>query len=63
MSCRTILKEHHADYFRFGHRHLPLNLELEPNSHYINTGDWITHFSYAVFDGEKVSLEKLDRNK
>ena len=61
--CRNILKEHHVDYFIFGHRHLPLNLELEPNSHYINTGDWITHFSYAVFDGEKVSLEKLDRKK
>ena len=51
------------DYFIFGHRHLPLNLELESNSHYINTGDWITHFSYAVFDGEKVSLEKIDRKK
>ena len=44
-------------------RHLPLNLELEPNSHYINTGDWITHFSYAIFDGEKVSLEKINRKK
>ena len=61
--CRNILKEHHVDYFIFGHRHLPLNLELESNSHYINTGDWITHFSYAVFDGEKVSLEKIDRKK
>ena len=61
--CRNILKEHHVDYFIFGHRHLPLNLELESNSHYINTGDWITHFSYAVFDGEKVFLEKIDRKK
>ena len=61
--CRNILKEHHVDYFIFGHRHLPLNLELESNSHYINTGDWITHFSYAIFDGEKVSLEKIDRKK
>ena len=61
--CRNILKEHHVDYFIFGHRHLPLNLELEPNSHYINTGDWITHFSYAIFDGEKVSLEKINRKK
>lgn len=61
--CQNILKEHHVDYFIFGHRHLPLNLELESNSHYINTGDWITHFSYAVFNGEKVSLEKLDRKK
>lgn len=56
--CRDILKKKHVDYFIFGHRHLPLNLELQPDSYYVNTGDWITHFSYAVFDGEKVSLEK-----
>ena len=61
--CRNILKEHHVDYFIFGHRHLPLNLELEPNSHYINTGDWITHFSYAMFNGEKVIIEKINRKK
>jgi hypothetical protein len=22
-------------------------------------GDWITYFSYAVFDGERVKLEKV----
>ncbi len=59
--CRNMLKKQHVDYFIFGHRHLPLNLELEANSHYINTGDWITHFSYAVFDGDKVYLEKINR--
>ena len=29
------------------------------NSKYINLGDWITHFTYAEFDGASVSLEKF----
>ncbi|MGV6846017.1 MAG: UDP-2,3-diacylglucosamine diphosphatase, partial [Lutibacter sp.] len=35
-------------YFIFGHRHLPMEIKIEKNSVYLNTGDWITHFSYAV---------------
>lgn len=50
------LQKEHYDYFIFGHRHLPLDISLGGNSHYINTGDWITWYSYAVFDGEKVVL-------
>lgn len=54
--CREVLQKEHFDYFLFGHRHLPLDYELTPSSRYINTGDWIKYNSYAVFDGEKVSL-------
>ena len=45
--------------FLFGHRHLPMTIVLNEMSTYINTGDWITHFTYAVFDGEKTELIKL----
>ncbi|WP_081208274.1 UDP-2,3-diacylglucosamine diphosphatase [Salegentibacter sediminis] len=58
--CRKKLEEKHYDYFIFGHRHLPLDIQLDENSRYINTGDWISHYTYAVFDGEKTSLKKLD---
>lgn len=61
--CQKVLQKRHVDYFIFGHRHLPLNIELAPNSHYINTGDWITHFTYAVFDGEEVTLSSIVNNK
>ena len=54
------LEEKHFDYFVFGHRHLPLNIKLNPRSTYINLGDWIAHFTYGVFDGEKLSLKKLE---
>ena len=53
------LAEKHIDYFIFGHRHLPLEIELSKNSKYINTGDWITHFTYGVFDGQQLTLKKL----
>ncbi len=55
--CKEMLKRKHFDYFIFGHRHLPMDLKLTETSHYINLGDWITHFSYAVFDGNVLELK------
>ena len=52
------LEAKHYDYFLFGHRHLPMTIALNENSKYINTGDWITHFTYAVFDGNHLELKK-----
>jgi UDP-2,3-diacylglucosamine hydrolase len=46
------------DYFVFGHRHLPTNIQINEKSHLIILGDWITHFTYAVFDGTKLELKK-----
>ncbi|MBK6525978.1 MAG: UDP-2,3-diacylglucosamine diphosphatase [Crocinitomicaceae bacterium] len=54
--CKSKLSEKHFDYFVFGHRHLPIEFELSANSKYINIGDWITYFSYAVFNGDKLEL-------
>jgi len=55
---REILQQQHIDFFVFGHRHLPLNLQLAPNSKYINLGDWIINFTYATFDGNNMELHK-----
>ncbi len=55
-SKAQLIKEH-FDYFIFGHRHLPLDIQLNENSRYINTGDWIDYNTYAVFDGEKLELK------
>jgi len=54
---RKKLAEKHRDYFVFGHRHLPLQIDLENNSKYINLGDWITYYTYGVFDGEDLVLK------
>ncbi|WP_417590504.1 UDP-2,3-diacylglucosamine diphosphatase [Owenweeksia hongkongensis] len=55
--CKEVLKKEHFDFFIFGHRHLPLNIELKPDSHYINLGDWIQYFTYGEFDGETMELK------
>lgn len=52
------LKSEHYNYFIFGHRHLPLYMDVGNDSFYINLGDWISHNTYAVFDGEKLELKK-----
>lgn len=54
--CQNQEKHRHHDYYVFGHRHLPLYLPVGENAHYINTGEWIYHYSYAVFDGQDLQL-------
>ena len=57
------LESQHFDYFVFGHRHLPLSLELSSNSRYINLGDWISYYTYGVFDGNSFELKSFDKNQ
>jgi len=54
---RELLKKKYFDFFVFGHRHLPIDLQLEKGARYINLGDWIRYYTYAVFDGEKLELK------
>lgn len=57
---REKLSKEHFDYFIFGHRHLPLDIQLNSKSRYINIGDWITNFTYGVYDGHEVALKKWE---
>jgi UDP-2,3-diacylglucosamine hydrolase len=54
------LKENHVDYFIFGHRHLPMEVKIAENSTYINLGEWVNYFTYAVFDGITLQLKKFE---
>jgi len=58
--CKEVLAKKPYDFFVFGHRHLPIDFSLSANSRYINLGDWITHFTYAVFDGESIGLQTFE---
>jgi UDP-2,3-diacylglucosamine hydrolase len=55
--CKEVLQKQHFDYFIFGHRHLPIDFNLNNNSRYINLGDWIRYNSYAIFDGINLELK------
>ena len=58
--CKEVLQKEHFDYFIFGHRHLPLTIQLNEKSQYINLGDWIRNFTYAEFDGNTLELKKWE---
>ncbi len=53
------LEKKHYDYFVFGHRHLPMKIKVGKNATYFNLGDWITHYTYGVFDGKEFRLEEF----
>lgn len=56
--CEEHLRKEEVDYFIFGHRHLPLDIQLSNGkSRYINLGDWLHYRSYAVYDGTDVHLK------
>ncbi len=56
-----LLKTNFYDYLIFGHRHLPLDVQLNGGSRYINLGEWMLHNTYAVFDGETLKLEYFEK--
>jgi UDP-2,3-diacylglucosamine hydrolase len=57
--CKEELKKKHTDYFIFGHRHLPMEIDLGNNSKYINLGEWLKYDTYGVFDGIEVKLNNF----
>ncbi len=55
--CRHFLREDPSiNYFVFGHRHIPMDIQLSDTCRYINTGDWITNFSYATLSSSGMEL-------
>lgn len=57
--CKKKLTQKHYNFFVFGHRHLPLEITVSEKSKYINTGDWISHYTYAVFEDENLTLKSV----
>lgn len=49
---RDIESNEHHDIYIFGHRHLPLDLEIGENSRYINLGEWLKSNTYVEYDGD-----------
>lgn len=51
------------DYFVFGHQHILFKRDLSSSGEIVLIGDWISHFSYACFDGTEVELGYLKTNQ
>lgn len=56
--CKKQQKINPVDYYIFGHRHIPLELEINDNAKYINVGDWIVHKTYSILAEGKLTLER-----
>jgi UDP-2,3-diacylglucosamine hydrolase len=54
--CRTELRPD-IDFFVYGHRHVALDMQLKNKSRVVILGDFVSIFSYGVFDGENFWLE------
>lgn len=55
--CREVEKREHHDFYLFGHRHLPLDIDINGKSRYINIGEWVNFNTYGVYDGYTVELK------
>jgi UDP-2,3-diacylglucosamine hydrolase len=60
--CKDELQTNFYDYLVFGHRHKPLDIQLTPQSRYINLGEWVNYNTYAVFDGVDFKLKYFERD-
>lgn len=50
--AKEYLKDHSdINYFIFGHRHIELDLMLSHTARLLIGGDWISSFTYIVYDG------------
>ena len=57
--AKDYLKSHpNINYFIFGHRHIELDIKLGRFTRMMILGDWISQFTYAVYDGEHMFLEE-----
>ncbi|MCI6559146.1 MAG: UDP-2,3-diacylglucosamine diphosphatase [Prevotellaceae bacterium] len=59
--AKQYMKSHpNVDVFIFGHRHIELDLNLSKNVRMMILGDWISQFTYVVFDGDHLLLEEYE---
>ena len=58
-SKEMVLKHPELDYLIYGHYHYPVETPISGKAVQFVLGDWLTHFTYAVFDGETLALKEF----
>lgn len=56
--CKSKESKNHRDYYVFGHRHMPLEIDIGDNSKYFNLGEWVNNFTFGEFEGKAFKLKK-----
>lgn len=58
--AKDYMKDHpEVNFFLFGHRHIELDLMLSRSTRLMLLGEWMTLFTYAVWDGEHLFQENF----
>lgn len=60
--AKEILENEHFDYFIFGHRHLPLELQITQSSTYFNLGEWLSSYTYLAINEESTEFMKWEND-
>jgi UDP-2,3-diacylglucosamine hydrolase len=50
-----------VDVVLLAHSHVPTLKEFPDGKYYVNTGDWVVNYTYAVMDGGKIRLEYIKK--
>lgn len=58
--AKKYVQTHDVDFMIFGHRHIALDLQIKDQKRVVILGDFVSIFSYGVFDGENFRLEYVD---
>jgi UDP-2,3-diacylglucosamine hydrolase len=58
--CESVENKEHFDYYIFGHRHLPIDYQLNNNSRYFNLGQWFNQCNFGVFNGSSFELKSFE---
>lgn len=58
--AKNYLDAHDVDFCVFGHRHIALDMQLKGQKRVVILGDFVSIFSYGVFDGSSFCLEYVD---
>lgn len=56
---KELLKHTQIDYFIYGHRHLPYEIDLDQRTKIINLGEWMNYYTYAVWDGSELHMKSF----
>ena len=54
--CKEHAKNNNCDYYIFGHRHLPLKINIKDGVEYLNLGEWLSYNTFVKITSENTTL-------
>ncbi|MCL2597062.1 MAG: UDP-2,3-diacylglucosamine diphosphatase [Paludibacter sp.] len=57
--AKNYVLTHKVDFLVFGHRHLPIDLQLSDGQRVIILGDFVNLFTFGEFDGQNFELKQF----